>query len=473
LPTKQSPAVTVEYEMPESVSVGQAFTYSLIVRNMNTVAVSGVRVEQELPSGAAYVSSEPAGQALGEGKMGWAIGHIAGASEKRIKVTIKPAEEGELRGRATVAFSTSVETSTKVTRPRIAVAISGPDVVKVGEKVPFQIKLSNTGTGPASKIGLRAQFSGGLTHSQGPVIEADILNLPAGSSRTLTVDVLAAKPGQQQCQITAFVEGNTPENAKTTVTLVEPQLVVKQSGPTRCLVKAEPQYQIDLSNPGTATTDPIQVWTVVPEGFEFLQASDGGIFNPADKTVNWKLTGLAAGGSKGLTLKVRSTSQKETVIRTVAQATAPAPTVEAGVTPAAAAAKTLEARAETNVKSEGVPALRFDLSGAEGLVEVGKEAVYDIRVMNLGTGPCTNVQLVAELAEGTVATKNDGPTLGRTTGQQILFDPIGQLGVKGEAIYRVRVKGNTSGDLRFRVKLTCDQVKTPVIKEENTRFYKE
>ena len=475
LPAKQSPAVTVEYEMPESVSVGQAFSYTLIVRNNSSAAVGGVRVEQELPVGAAYVSSEPAGEAMGEGKMGWSIGKLNGSTDKRINVTIKPAEEGELRGRATVLFTSTIEARTKVTRPRIAVAVSGSDVIKVGDKVPFQIKLSNTGTGPASKIGLRAQFSDGLTHTQGPVIEADILNLSAGAVRTLTLEVTASKPGQQQCQITAFVEGNAPESAKSTVTLVEPQLVVKQTGPAKCLVKAEPTYSIELSNPGTATTDPIQLWTVVPEGFDFIQGSDGAIYNPSNRSCHWKLGGMAAGASKGVTLKLRSSVQTEAVIRTVAQASAP---VEAqpqvgGIVPVAAKGKTLEARAETTVKSEGVPALRFDLSGAEGLVEVGKEAIYDIRVMNQGTGPCTNVQLIAELADGTAATKNDGPTLGRTTGQQIIFDPIAQLGVKGEAVYRVRVKGTLPGDMRFRMKLTCDQIKTPVVKEENTRFYKE
>ena len=32
---------------------------------------------------------------------------------------------------------------------------------------------------------------------------------------------------------------------------------------------------------------------------------------------------------------------------------------------------------------------------------------------------------------------------------------------------------NVAGDLRFRVQLTCDQVRTPVVKEESTSFYKQ
>ena len=66
-----------------------------------------------------------------------------------------------------------------------------------------------------------------------------------------------------------------------------------------------------------------------------------------------------------------------------------------------------------------------------------------------------------------------GPTNGRSQGQTVLFEPLQQLAAKGEAVYRMRVKGTLPGDMRFRVKLTCDQMKTPLVKEENTKFYKE
>ena len=100
---------------------------------------------------------------------------------------------------------------------------------------------------------------------------------------------------------------------------------------------------------------------------------------------------------------------------------------------------------------------------------MGKEAVYEIRVTNQGTGACTNVQLVAAIAEGTEYKGSSGPTQIKAQGQHLVFDPIPTLAVKGEAVYRVRVRGTAAGDLRFRVQLTCDQVRTPVVKEESTQ----
>ncbi len=475
LPTRQAPSLTVDAVAPENVGVGRLLTYELVVRNVGTSAATNVRVEDELPAKCALVGSDPAAEATGD-RQAWSLGTLEPGVERRIKVTVRPTEEGEIHSRATVSFATAVEAHMKVTRPKIAVAMTGPEVTRVGEKVPFTIKLSNTGTGTADRVVLQAKFSDGLAHPQGQVIEAELPVLAAGQTKTLSLEAVAFKAGAQTCTLTASADGNPAETAKAGVTLVEPMLQAKQTGPTKCLVKSEPTYQIELSNPGTAATDPVQVWAQLPAGFEFVGASDGGAYLDANRAVGWRLPALPAGGSKSVSVKLRAVSPAEGVIRTVATAAQAAePVVQAGGVPAEPrpAGKGLEVKVETPVKAEGVPALRFDVADVEDPVEVGKEAVYEIRVVNQGTGACTNVQLVADLAEGTSAVGATGPTTGRATGQQVVFDPIPQLGVKAEAVYRVRVTSKVTGDLRFRVRMACDQIRTPVVKEENTRFYKE
>jgi uncharacterized repeat protein (TIGR01451 family) len=458
---KQAPSVSVEYEIPESIGVGQPLAYTLIVKNTGTAAVGGVRVDQEIPVGVTYQSSDPPAESTTDGKLGWTLGTLDAAAESRIKVTVKPSDEGEVRGRATVSFASTVEAKVKVTRPRIGVSLTAAETARVGEKVQFTIKLTNTGSGAASSMTLHARLTDGLGHPAGSVIEAPLANLPAGQTKTLTLECVAAKAGAQQCTLTVFADTNPGETAKVNVNLVEPQLAAKQTGPAKCLVKAEPVYQIDLTNPGTATTDPVSVWTTIPEGFEVVQVSDGGAFVPANKAVGWKLPGLTAGGSKSLTLKLRSVGPADAVVRTVAQA------VPEGK------GRGLEAKCETAVKAEGVAALRFEVIDVDDPVEVGKEAVYEIKVTNQGTGPCTNVVLVAELADGTAFGSASGPTTGRASGNVVTFDALATLPVKGEAVFKVKVKGTAAGDARFKAKVACDQIRNAVSKEENTRFYKE
>src|SRR5262249_5501506 len=154
-----------------------------------------------------------------------------------------------------------------VTRPRVSVAITGPEACKTGEEPVFQIKVTNSGTGPAQKMVLRAKLSEGLTHPHvrppEMMIEATLANLPAGVTQTIPLkDVTATKAGLQWCQIVVSVAGCQDTTAKASVNVVEPLLQITQTGPAKCLVRSEPSYEITLSNPGTATTDPITLYAV-------------------------------------------------------------------------------------------------------------------------------------------------------------------------------------------------------------------
>jgi uncharacterized repeat protein (TIGR01451 family) len=303
-----------------------------------------------------------------------------------------------------------------------------------------------------------------------------LANVLPGDTKTVPLKVSAAKAGLQWCQISIGADGSPDATAKASVNVVEPVLVVKQTGPSKCHVRAEPAFSIELSNPGTAATDPVQLYAVVPDGFEYVQASDGGAFNPNNRAVGWSLPALAPGSVRSVSLKLRAVAAADALIRTIA--TAGPVQQQGGVAPAGGVAvrtggRTLEAKTETAIKAEGVAAIRFEVLDLEDPVEVGKEAVYEIRVTNQGTGDCTNVQLSATMADGTSFTGSSGPTQVKGQGQQLAFEAIPKLAAKGEVIYRVRVRGSTAGDQRFGVQLTCDQVRTPISKEESTKFYKE
>ena len=115
---------------------------------------------------------------------------------------------------------------------------------------------------------VQAILTEGLLHPQGAKLEMEMANLAAGETRTVPLRVSAAKAGLQSCQVTIAAEGSPDSTAKASVNVVEPLLQIAQSGPTKCLVRAEPTYEITLTNPGTATTDPVALYAVLPEGFE-------------------------------------------------------------------------------------------------------------------------------------------------------------------------------------------------------------
>jgi uncharacterized repeat protein (TIGR01451 family) len=477
LPSKANHMVSVESVCPESVVFNTDYSYEIIVRNTSNIAVQNVRVEDEIPSGVRYVGSDPPAELNGD-RIVWGLGALDGQTDRRIVVRVRPTEEGELRSRASVTFTSAIEVRTKVTRPRISVAVAAPEVTRAGEEAVFRIKVTNSGTGPAKNMTLKAQLSEGLNYrNQGNELLSKLASLPPGESKNLELPLSAVKAGLQWCQLTVSAEGSQDATAKGSVNVVEPLLQIAQTGPAKCLVRAEPTYEIALSNPGTASTEPITVQTILPDGFDFVQASDSGTFNATYRSVTWKLSGLPAGGTKSVAVKLHASAAGDVALRTTAVSGSE---VAQPATPAAwpgAAPRTtgrvLEAKADTQIKSEGVAAVRFDVKGLENPVEVGKDAVYEIRVTNQGTGACSNVQLMAAMAENTSFSAANGPTNVKAQGQTLVFDPVAALPVKGEVVYTVRVRGNVAGDLRFRVQLTCDQVRTPVVKEESTSFYKQ
>jgi uncharacterized repeat protein (TIGR01451 family) len=477
LANKVNQGVSVEAICPESVVYNAQFEYVLVVRNTGNVAVQNVRVEDEVPHGARYVGSDPPAELNGD-RLVWAVGSMDAHADKRIVVRVRPSEEGELRSRATVFYSGSVEAKARVTRPRVAITATCADVCRVGEDAHFQVKVTNSGTGPAQNMVLRAEMSDGLFYAEAPKLtklDTTLAVLPAGETKTLTLPLNAVKAGLHACQFTVTAEGTGETRAKAEVRVVEPLLQIAQSGPAKCLVRAEPTYEITLTNPGSAATDPITVQSRLPDGFDYIQASDSGAFSASGRVVSWKLPALQPGGTKTVAVKLRSAAAGDAVLRTKAVA-APEQAVAqvgAGLRPAG---RTLEAKGETAIRAEGIAAVRFEVKDAVDPVEVGSEAVYEIRVTNQGTGACTNVQLMAALAKDTTYTGCTGGPSGagvKLQGQTLVFDPIPNLPVKGEMVYTVRVKGDAAGDHRFRVQLTCDQTKTPVVKEESTSFYKQ
>lgn len=488
LPSGVSQSVTVQAVCDEILTFNEDCRYELVVKNEGNVAVQNVRVEDQLPAGVRYIGSDPPGELNGD-RLVWAIGTLESKSEKRIAVRVRPIEEGELRSRAIVSYTAAVDVKLKVTRPRLAISATCVDVCRTGEDCIFQIQVTNNGSGPAKNLVLRAEMSGGLLFAQSPQLgaklETTLESLPAGSTKTLSLPLNATKAGLQSCQFTVSASGCEPVSTKATVNVVEPQLHIKQTGPATCLVRSEPTYEITLSNPGTAATEPITLHAVLPDGFDFLEATDSGSFNPTTRATSWKLSGLPAGATKTVALKLRAVAAGDVALRSVAVATperglvvtahesSVAPPVGATAPVAKPAARMLEAKAETAIKCEGVPAVRFEVKDIEDPILVGSDAVYEIRVTNQGTGACTNVQLVAAMSEGTTFSGANGPTNVKAQGQTLIFEAIPKLGVKEEMVYTVRVRGNTEGDHRFRVQLTCDQVRTPVVKEESSRFYKQ
>ena len=447
-----TPSVSIEAIAPDMVPFGQLIVYEIVVKNTGSVPVTHVRVDEELGSGVKFVSSEPAGETNGE-KALWMLGSLNVGEEKRIKIRVKPGE-GDLNTKPRVSWSAAAALNVRVARPNLVLSARAPEAVLVGDEVPLQIQIANNGTGDASRILLKAVFSDGLKHPEGNDIQALVNKLAPGESQTVTLRIQAGAHGVQNCTFTASVEGAGKASTHLKVDVREPKLNLAVSAPVRCMVRAEPTFTLEVANNGTSATEPVQLAAAFPEGLDFGSASDGGAYDPATRTVTWNLGPAGAGSKRNLTVKAKSSIAGNLAVRAVAQA-----------------GPKLNARAEAIIQAEGVPSLMFEVVDLEDPIEVGKETTYEIRIANTGTMHCTNVKLTAAMSDGLSVGSVSSNVPHQMVGQTLVFEPIAKLPVKGDLIVRVKAKGTMPGDQRFKVQLSCDQLKQPVVKEESTSFF--
>ncbi len=83
----------------------------------------------------------------------------------------------------------------------------------------------------------------------------------------------------------------------------------------------------------------------------------------------------------------------------------------------------------------------------------------------------TNLQVSAMFPQEMKPLEAEGPARYAIDRRTVQFDTIPRLEPKGEATFRVRAKAVSQGDLRVKVQVQTDDMRQPVLKEENTRVY--
>ena len=205
---KQSVAVTVDVQAPATMNLTKQATLKLIVRNTGIGDAFNVHVDDELPDGLKFVSSQPEMQRLGGGHhLSWLLNTLPGGSDRVITIKVQPTKTGPFDHTATVRFETGCKSRTTVLQPRLKVdIIANPTVGKVlkGQQVEFNVSIQNTGDGPARNVAIRAKLSPGLKHESGPkgdepmVYELTLPELPAGATEKLDPLVADAILGRRR-----------------------------------------------------------------------------------------------------------------------------------------------------------------------------------------------------------------------------------------------------------------------------------
>jgi uncharacterized repeat protein (TIGR01451 family) len=446
----QGSLLSVEAIGPTSIAPDQPLTYEIVVRNAGSNTLGGVHVEDVLPPGTKLRSADPEAEVQRE-RLVWNLGNFDPGVERRIKVEIQPGPAaGEVSLTPTASFTLAQPCRTLIVRPPFAVTQTVAETAPRGP-VTFQIHVANYSNQVISKIQLYDTLPAGLVNTHGDKIICDIASLAPGETKTITLETQAVQSGRMTNRVRATADGGFQADSEASVLITETPLQVRLDAPAQALTGQDIDFHLEVSNPGTLPAANVRVMQLLPDGFEFQNASTGGRMDAPRRTVFWSLGTLPAGQKQTLTLKLRCLTAGDWMCKTAMTADGAS-----------------EATAFQTVHLEAVPALSLDIVRHEDAIDLGAESVYEVRVLNLGALATPNVRLIANVSAGLLMLGGEGPTTVQVQPKQLVFEPLSQLSGRAGTVYRIRVKGQTAGEWGLTVQATADQLAKPLVSQVTT-----
>lgn len=450
---RQEPAVSLEWVGPPVAKVGQPADFSLVVRNACNIPVQQVMVRVRIPQGMNLAAAEP--KAVTENNvLMWELGTMQPKQERNLQMKLLPETKGDVGCQAWVTFTGASTMRVRVREPKLLLKAAAPDKVLIGDAAAFSLTVSNPGDGPAELVKVKANLSDGLEHARGKMVEFDVGNLAPGETRSVQLICTTKTGGLQKCEAVAEADGGLRSQDQAAVNVIMPRLDIEANGPKLRYLDRKATYTFKVTNPGDAPALNVMVTDLVPPGFKFVAASDGGRHDFATRTVSWFLGEVGPGQAREVKLDVVAVNPGEHKHRASAQA-----------------ARGLKVETEVQTRVEGLSALLLEVIDVEDPVEVGADTSYEIRVTNTGSKTETDIRLSCLIPDKMEFKGAQGATSFHLEGKTVVFDPLPKLAPRADAIYRINVKGISAGDVRFKAQITSTNLMEPVMETEATRIY--
>jgi uncharacterized repeat protein (TIGR01451 family) len=450
---KQTPQVSLEWNGPTTAKVGIVTDYSVIVHNICDIPVQQVLVRVRLPIGMTVSGTEP--HAVTENNvLVWDVGTMLPKQEKNLQMKLQADNKGDLAPQAWVTFTGSALMHIVAREPKLHLRASAVEKVLVGDTVSFGLTVTNPGDGPAEQVKIQATLSEGLEHPKGNRIEVNVGKLNPGETRSIQVICAARAGGLQKCDGVAAGEGGLQSQASASVNVIMPRLDLALVGPSMRYLDRKATYVIKVINPGDAPATNVSVNNLIPPGFKFIGASDGGQHDFNTRTVSWFLGEVGPGQTREVKFEVQAITPGSHKHKAMATA-----------------ARGLTVESELMTKVEGVSALLTEVVDTDDPIEVGSDTTYEIRVTNTGSKTENDIRLVCTLPDKMQFKNAQGPCRFQQDGSSVIFEPLPKLAPRADAIFRVQVKGLQPGNVRFKMQVTSASIPEAITREESTTIY--
>ncbi len=495
-------ALAVQKTGPATGSVGVTLTYRIVVSNPGDLPAEDVAVTDRVPELLEYLSSNPPAQLVG-GQPQWQLGRLAPREQRVIEVNFRARGEGAATNcadataagqlSATGCATTTIGAEPVAVAPSaVDVRLQGPRQAAVGQKVQFQVLVTNRGTTPTGELTIKDRFDEGFQHAvydPNRTIEATMGNVPPGETHQINIDFTVVKPGDW-CQ-TVEVLGPTgvlaTARACLTATGTPPEepaaeeppaeeapgeaaLSVRKSGPAYGVVGGRATFTIEVTNTGQIPLTNVRVVDRPDAALPPTRATPG--HRQEDGSLVWTFDRLEPG--RTLHVDIECGPQQPTP-RTCNRVSV---TTSEGARGEAEACLEIRPAEEPSPEEPPEGTLSLTVTDLRGLVAPGKEVTYVIQVSNRGIVPDRQVIVTATVPEGMTPVRlgTGGPQEALALegqdpvfeGRIVRFPAVAEIKPGQTLTYRVRVQTARPGKFTFQAQATSERHRRPLIAEEIT-----
>lgn len=459
--TWMAPTIALSKTGPAAVSVGDKVTWTMTLSNPSAVDTGELVVTDTVPEGVTVVSTAPPAQEAA-GRLKWQLRNLLPQASKTFTIVARTQRTGKVVNVVDAVtaegISAQAQADLVVTQPGLELSKTGPRVARKGDDIPFQVRVSNPGSGAATNVVVVDQIPEGLSHSTGErTFRWNVGEIEAGGSREETLALRAERTGNFVNKVAATADGGLEAEAQAPVRVVAPSAQIAKIGPAERYANERATYKITISNDGDAVAQNVIVQDPVPEGSEFVSASNGGVYDEATRTVRWDVGDVAPGAAKELRLTLRLVGIGR--IKNVATLTAD------GVQ--------LQAEAVTVVR--GRVALHCSCHDTEDPVTIGEETTYVVTLRNEGSATATQVVLVNTIPTQMKFVDAQGPVKFTVKDRIVTFEPVSVLKPGEEVVFRITTKAlqvGTTGEAVNDATFNCKEFTSKVSSQEGTKIYK-
>ncbi|MGE0267586.1 MAG: hypothetical protein AB7S78_03900 [Candidatus Omnitrophota bacterium] len=446
--------VLLEKHFPAKGIVGREYSYMIKITNLTDLTVENVNVSEIIPDNYTVISSEPQISNKMGTKASWKIGSLAPRGSSVITVKGKSNDKISSPCCAQVQYDVPALCHKVILeQPNVAIKVDAPKEALSCDLIELVYTVENTGDNLLKDLSVKTELPDGITTSSGnSMVEFPVFSLDVGESKEIKEIVQADDPGQYRFSGSVKGEYVSGDAMAVFTKVVKPSVTVDiKAKRIKQYLGREIGYTIEVKNTSAVDAQSTMVVAEIPKNAEFKSASHEG--RQVENIVGWEVGTLKAFETKKLELTLNSIGQGMAKTKVGVQAACCDPITDT---------------AETELV--GIPALLLEVVDMIDPIEVGEEETYVIKVTNQGTANANNVKISASF-DGMDYVSSDGETMGMLDLNMLNFSPVKTIGSKENVSWKVKVKGNKEGDLRFKVILNSDELTQPVEEAESTFVY--